>query len=66
MMMIFKSLELDATEVRVVWRASVTVMDEQGEVEFVGGSFHIDRKTDAQEWLEDEAAALRCKYGISP
>lgn len=69
MKFIDRSLELDATEVRVVWRASARVVQQHEEgdetiVEEREQPFHIDREAAAAEWLDKECAALRAAHGI--
>lgn len=64
-----KSLDLDANEVRVVWAAQIMICGgeseaDDGVIEESCRYFHIDRKGEAQLWLDEEAAALARKYGI--
>jgi hypothetical protein len=64
-----KQLTLDVNDIAVVWRASVmvydTARDEDGMVELLERPFNIAREADAQEWIDEQCAAMRAKHGIA-
>jgi hypothetical protein len=67
---ISSSLTLDATEVRVVWAAAVTVYDVANEedvleIETMRRPFRIDQEAEAATWCEQTRAALARQYAVT-